>query len=610
MMTLPILPGTTAVNTKSLAGTDAADEEDLPTESGGDDLSASPALNGFASLLAAVLPPTTPPVNPPAKPSSTADGASASTAVEEISANPRPAWKSAEAMISSWSATPPPAPLGAESGAQAGAEARLLKEVKSFVRQAAAEMGVRTTAPDKVGQKGLTFMSLRLDDAARTEGPVAEARNTTGPAAEQEPSKVMIAEATPAPEKVQMMTPLKPALREAARVTAELLRPTVNAPRAMPSVPDSSSSPPPLPFVSPPGNDMTWAAVDVARAAVNTPMETTVTGETAPRTPNTVPEAVAAPQGTGIAPSPAASNFDKKAAVDATSTPSPALSPATAPQPVTAPRVLPEPPQRITNASAVSEAPQRAPGRDAKSVAGTTSGAAVRGRAESRPVAPVNVTAREIADSGTGSADTSECQPGGGKREGQSSLAQEGAKESAPAFPSDAASEVAAPHVTVLHAAPAAHDMRPADHRRAESVVAQTTQLVNAAESAVRHEARTLRFDLRPEHLGRVEVELTRSGEGHVRAHLTAERGDAGQSLSESIGQLRESLERAGVTVDRLEVSVRTDLSAAGGHGQHRRQEHPPQTAPASSAYPGLEQPEADDAPRAVEEDRIISLRA
>jgi flagellar hook-length control protein FliK len=93
---------------------------------------------------------------------------------------------------------------------------------------------------------------------------------------------------------------------------------------------------------------------------------------------------------------------------------------------------------------------------------------------------------------------------------------------------------------------------------------------------------RSLRLQLNPVELGRVDVEITRDAEGHVSAVLKVEQTETAQTLTHSLGHLRESLERAGLVVERLDVTLSPPLPAqtAPHSGQQFGQQ--PQQQPAS----------------------------
>ena len=136
--------------------------------------------------------------------------------------------------------------------------------------------------------------------------------------------------------------------------------------------------------------------------------------------------------------------------------------------------------------------------------------------------------------------------------------------------------------------------------------------LLSATDALPRREAHTLRLNLKPIELGGVEIRLSRDAAGRLSAHFTAERADTSQSLAAGIVQLRETLERAGVTVDRLDVSAQPasnfNLDSQSG-GTPPRQHQP---VPVRSAVgPELpEQPADTAATPAVVADRLLNLRA
>jgi flagellar hook-length control protein FliK len=132
--------------------------------------------------------------------------------------------------------------------------------------------------------------------------------------------------------------------------------------------------------------------------------------------------------------------------------------------------------------------------------------------------------------------------------------------------------------------------------------------LVGEAGRLARHEARTLHLSLRPEQLGQVEVKITRDAEGRLSAQLAAEHETARQALAEGIGHLRAALERAGLVIDRLEVSLGSNpsLNSGGQASEHHRPQSAQRTVPDFSSSVATI---TDGAPDAQEE-RLLSLRA
>jgi flagellar hook-length control protein FliK len=95
-------------------------------------------------------------------------------------------------------------------------------------------------------------------------------------------------------------------------------------------------------------------------------------------------------------------------------------------------------------------------------------------------------------------------------------------------------------------------------------------QLVDLAAATQPRQQRTVRLRLRPEELGQVDVQLSRDSAGKVSAQVVVERDSARSALTQSLPQLREALERAGLQVDRLTVS--SDASSFAGSSRDNRQ--------------------------------------
>ncbi len=143
-----------------------------------------------------------------------------------------------------------------------------------------------------------------------------------------------------------------------------------------------------------------------------------------------------------------------------------------------------------------------------------------------------------------------------------------------------------------------------------QPLVQQTVEpLLTLAQSVQPGEAQTLRFSLNPAALGRVEVEVMRDAEGHISAALTVEQSDTAQALTHGIGQLRESLEHAGLVVEQLQVTVQMQSQNAQQFGQQPSQQQA--SSPAN--------PKADSLPAAAlsadettpaSENKLLSLHA
>jgi flagellar hook-length control protein FliK len=113
---------------------------------------------------------------------------------------------------------------------------------------------------------------------------------------------------------------------------------------------------------------------------------------------------------------------------------------------------------------------------------------------------------------------------------------------------------------------------------------------------------------LRPQELGQIEIQLTRDTQGRISAHLTADRDSTHVALSQSLGQLRETLTQAGITVDRLQVRTPGGLlSGSGQQADGRRNQGRSQTT--ATNFLTTNQTEAGGTPRA-DEDKLLSIRA
>jgi hypothetical protein len=98
----------------------------------------------------------------------------------------------------------------------------------------------------------------------------------------------------------------------------------------------------------------------------------------------------------------------------------------------------------------------------------------------------------------------------------------------------------------------------------AETVTPQVAnQIADLASVTQPRQQRSVRLRLRPEELGQVDIQLTRDSAGKVSAQVVVEREAARAALTQSLPQLREALERAGLNVDHLNVS--SDASSFAG---------------------------------------------
>ena len=118
------------------------------------------------------------------------------------------------------------------------------------------------------------------------------------------------------------------------------------------------------------------------------------------------------------------------------------------------------------------------------------------------------------------------------------------------------------------------------------AVISQTAgQVITVAERMTPRETRAISLSLNPKDLGRLEVRITRDDEGRVSAQFTAERDVTRHALREGLTELRQTLERAGLPVDRLEI--RTATPDAGPFTGFAHGQSPPHTyeQPASHRF-------------------------
>jgi hypothetical protein len=186
---------------------------------------------------------------------------------------------------------------------------------------------------------------------------------------------------------------------------------------------------------------------------------------------------------------------------------------------------------------------------------------------------------------------------------------QSGAPTEEPA-PGEAATGQGAPHTfTPGHATLKRTGDEHAPAAEAPPVAAQTIDpIILAAESLARRESRTIRINLHPQELGQIEVHLTRDAAGRVSARLSAERETTRHILADSIGNLRDTMERAGLVVDQLDVSLSAGFGADQNRSSDGRHERVPITIPPAGEF--SPEPIAADGIDAVREDRLLSLRA
>lgn len=144
------------------------------------------------------------------------------------------------------------------------------------------------------------------------------------------------------------------------------------------------------------------------------------------------------------------------------------------------------------------------------------------------------------------------------------------------------------------------------------SPVEQTLRpLIEAAQHTTAGSKTSLRLSLNPVELGQIEVQITRTADGHVSASLTAEQAETAQTLTQNIGHLREHLERAGIVVDQLNVTTATPLQAQTA--QHFNQQSGQQQN-ASDHYQGTNlfpaDPSGADDTAQASDDKLLSVHA
>lgn len=134
------------------------------------------------------------------------------------------------------------------------------------------------------------------------------------------------------------------------------------------------------------------------------------------------------------------------------------------------------------------------------------------------------------------------------------------------------------------------------------------SHIIALAETLNGRPVRSIRLRLQPEELGQVEIQLKRDAQGNISAHLTAEHETSRRALSQSLGQLRETLERAGLTVDRLEVKSET-ASLTGNSANQNAHPRNQQSQRPTTKLPTI--PETEDRQaRGAGDHKLLSLSA
>ena len=132
-------------------------------------------------------------------------------------------------------------------------------------------------------------------------------------------------------------------------------------------------------------------------------------------------------------------------------------------------------------------------------------------------------------------------------------------------------------------------------------------QIAELASTTQPRQQRSVRLRLRPEELGQVDIQLSRDSAGKVSAHVVVEREAARTALAQSLPQLRAALERAGLSVDSLNVS--SDTSSFSGTSRDHSQSTDESHRSSSSNQSSTNTSETQSKER-VREHKLLSLSA
>lgn len=141
------------------------------------------------------------------------------------------------------------------------------------------------------------------------------------------------------------------------------------------------------------------------------------------------------------------------------------------------------------------------------------------------------------------------------------------------------------------------------------SIQSQTiSQIMAQAETLPGRQMRSFRLRLRPEELGEIDIQLSRDAAGRISAHISAERESARGTLSRSLDELRATLSRAGLSVDKLQISTEPGLST-GNRGTEDARSNTRESP--SGVANSLSQDETETSGRPLAEDeKLLSLHA
>lgn len=147
-----------------------------------------------------------------------------------------------------------------------------------------------------------------------------------------------------------------------------------------------------------------------------------------------------------------------------------------------------------------------------------------------------------------------------------------------PASATEFSAPEAVPPVTVQSGHRATQGVEKNVAADAPTVISQTAgQVITVAERMAHRETRAISLSLNPKDLGRLEVRITRDDDGRVSAQFTAEHEMTRHALREGLTDLRQTLERAGLPVDRLEIKASTPdpgQFTGSAHGQSQQSLH------------------------------------
>jgi hypothetical protein len=143
----------------------------------------------------------------------------------------------------------------------------------------------------------------------------------------------------------------------------------------------------------------------------------------------------------------------------------------------------------------------------------------------------------------------------------------------------------------------------------ASSIQSQTiSQIIAQAENLPGRQMRSFRLRLRPEELGEIDIQLSRDAAGRISAHISAKHESARATLSRSLDELRATLSRAGLSVDKLQISTEPGLSA-GNRGTEDARSNTRESPSGVANLLTENETEAGGQPRATDE-KLLSLHA